>query len=57
MTGSQRRLIQLYEAALNLGMGDSDAKFYAQQALERETANGEWRVVPRSAEALANDCP
>lgn len=57
MGANQRRLRQLFEAALNLGMRRSDAEFYARQALARELEDGEWRIVPRSTEALANDYP
>lgn len=57
MTANQRRFQQLLDAALNLGMKCSDAKFYAQQALAREASVGEYRTVPQSAEALANGCP
>jgi hypothetical protein len=46
--GNHRRLLQLYQAALNLGMSETDAKFYSQSALDRETASGDWCVVPRS---------
>lgn len=33
-----RRFLALYEAALNLGMTEGDALFYASEALARETA-------------------
>lgn len=53
--GNRRRFDQLYNAALNLGMSESDARFYADKALTEELRTGEWRVTPQSAEALAND--
>lgn len=34
----KRRFGQLKEAALNLGMNDKDASFYAAEALAHETA-------------------
>jgi hypothetical protein len=52
-----RRMYQLREAALNLGMSEQDASFYAARVCEQEEENGEWRVTPRSAEGLANDQP
>ena len=57
MTADQYRFKQLYNAALNLGMKAEHAEFYARDALAKEKEHGEWNVVPRSAEALANDCP
>lgn len=48
--GSLRRFRQLYEAALNLGMSESDANHYANDALKRELEHGDWQVVPQSAE-------
>lgn len=56
-TADQRRLEQLYAAAINLGMSKADAEFYARDALAREKQRGEWRCVPQSAEGLANDHP
>jgi len=50
--GNSRRLRQLTEAALNLGMSQSDARHYAAKALEREMETGDWRITPRSAEAM-----
>jgi hypothetical protein len=55
--GNKRRYAQLYDAALNLGMSKQDAQFYATQALAKELAHGDWKVVPISTEALANDAP
>lgn len=57
MTGDERRFRQLVDAALNLGMRLADAEFYARDALAREKMSGEWRIAPRSAEALANEGP
>lgn len=55
--GNQRRFNQLKEAALNLGMSEGDANFYAKQSLSRENEIDQWVVVPRSTEALASDTP
>ncbi len=55
--GNIRRFRQLYEAALNLGMSESDARYYASDTLNKELSTGEWRVSPQSAEAKANDVP
>lgn len=41
MNGQDRRLRQLFEAALNLGMSRKDAEFYAKQALAKETQANE----------------
>lgn len=55
--GNRRRWQQLYEAGLNLGESEANAAFYATKALERELETGEYRVVPQSTEAIANDVP
>lgn len=55
--GNHRRFNQLKEAALNLGMSEGDANFYARQSLIRENEIGQWIVVPRSTEALASNTP
>lgn len=52
-----RRLRQLREAAINLGMSQAAAAYYAAKALEREEETGDWRVVPRCTEGIANDVP
>lgn len=52
--GNRRRLEQLYEAALNLGMSAHDAQFYATEALNKELEGGEWQVVPQSAEGMVH---
>lgn len=49
--GNRRRLKQLREAALNLGMSESHANHYAIETLNRELEIGDWMVVPKSAEA------
>lgn len=51
LPGERRRLRQLTEAALNLGMNDKDARYYAAEALRREMQVGTWRIAPQSAEA------
>lgn len=51
LPGNRRRLHQLTEAGLNLGMSKSDARHYAAEALKREMEIGDWRIVPQSAEA------
>lgn len=55
--GQARRWRQLYEAGLNLGETETNARYYADKALERELESGDWRVAPASAEATANDTP
>lgn len=40
--GNIRRWIQLRDAALNLGMRHSDARFYAFEVLKKEMAD--WRL-------------
>lgn len=55
--GNARRWRQLYEAGLNLGESESNARFYATKALEQELKSGNWKVLPESAEAIANDHP
>lgn len=50
--GNRRRLEQLREAALNLGMRDEDARHYAEKAMIREMQSGDWNIVPQSTEAL-----
>ena len=57
MTDARRRFLRLYEAGLNLGMRPEDAVFYARKILAEEMERGDWHIVPRSAEAIANDCP
>lgn len=57
MPADRRRLVQLYNAALDLGMSKTDAEFYAREALTKEKMTGEWSTRPHSAEALANDHP
>lgn len=48
--GNRRRFLQLYEAALNLGMSKNEANHYANDALKRELEHGDWQVVAKSTE-------
>lgn len=49
--GNNRRLSQLKEAALNLGMSEDHARHYAAEALAQEMKVGDWRITPQCAEA------
>jgi len=51
LPGNGRRLRQLTEAALNLGMREDHARHYAAEALKREMEIGDWRITPQCAEA------
>lgn len=53
MMKSEKRFAQLYDAALNLGMSESDAMLYAEIALERERLFSlpERLIEPLSGEA------
>jgi hypothetical protein len=53
--GNKRRFRQLFEAALNLGMREDHAAFYATEALKCELESGSWMIAPESAEAWLND--
>lgn len=46
LPGNRRRLHQLIEAGLNLGMREYDARHYAAEALKREIEIGNWRITP-----------
>jgi len=55
--GNMKRWRQLCNAALNLGMRNSDAVFYANRVLCDEMERGDWSITPNAAEAVANDQP
>lgn len=51
-----RRLRQLREAALNLGMSQAAAAYYATKALEREEETGAWSPdAPKASPTMCRD--
>lgn len=54
MPGNKRRLLQLIDVALNLGMSDEGAKHYAAETLLQELKSGNWHIKPQSTEALVD---